>query len=90
MFIRILIGLMFVAIGFVLVWKTDWFQVNFGSIAWAEEKLGTSGGSRLFYKLIGILFVIIGFLAITNLHEQAFVSIFGSLFNLQPADPSLQ
>lgn len=90
MLVRILVGFLFAALGFVLVWKTEWFQNNFGSIAWAEEKFGSSGGSRLFYKLIGILFIIVGFLAITNLHEQAFVSLFGGLFGLTPGDPSLQ
>lgn len=90
MLIRILIGLGFVALGFVLIWKTEWFQNNFGSIAWAEEKFGSSGGSRLMYKGIGLLFIIMGFLAITNLHERAFVALFGGLFGLTPADPALQ
>jgi len=90
MLARVLIGLLFAAAGFVLVWKSEWFQINFGAIAWAEEKFGSSGGSRLMYKLIGILFIIIGFLSITNLHKQAFVAIFGGLFGLTPADPSLQ
>lgn len=83
MILRIIIGFILAAAGFVIVWKTEWFNQNFGSIGWAEEKMGSFGGSRLFYKLIGILFIIIGFLVITNLHEQAFVSLFGGLFGLK-------
>ena len=83
---RIIIGLVMIAAGFVLVWKTDWFQQNVGSIQWAEEKFGSSGGSRLMYKMIGILVIIIGFLVTTNLYKSAFVSTFGWLFGVHSAD----
>ncbi len=83
---RIIGGLVGLAVGFVLVWKSEWFQVNIGSIQWAEEHFGTSGGSRLMYKLIGILIIIISFLVITNLQQQAFVSIFGWLFGVKAPD----
>jgi multisubunit Na+/H+ antiporter MnhB subunit len=78
----IIIGIVCIAAGFILVWKSEWFQVNFGSIQWAEEKFGSSGGSRLMYKLIGIAVIFIGFLMVTNLHKKFFVSVFGGLFGL--------
>ena len=86
MLARILGGLALVAAGFVLVWKTDWFQQNFGSIQWAEAKMGGAGGSRLLYKLIGITVIIIGALTMTNLHKIAFIALFGGLFGLTPAE----
>lgn len=64
---RILLGLLVAAFGVVLVLKSEWFMQNFGAIPWAEEHLGSSGGSRLMYKLIGLAFIFIGFLLITNL-----------------------
>lgn len=75
--IKIIIGLIIVLIGFLLVWKSEWFLYNIGRIEWAEQKLG--GGTRLFYKLIGIAIIIIGFLIMTNLYQgilNAFVSLF--------------
>jgi hypothetical protein len=87
---RILIGLPMTALGFVLVWKTEWFQYNVGSIAWAEEKLGSMGGSRFMYKIIGIVLIIVAFLMMTNLHKAAFIGLFGWLFpGLQPQEPGL-
>ena len=64
-FLRIPLGLIIVAAGFFMVWKTkkiiDWFGYN----AWAENKMG-SGSSWLFYKLLGILIVFIGVFTVTN------------------------
>ena len=67
---RIIIGLLLLFSGFVFAIKSSWFYEQFGSIAFAEKYLGTSGGTRLFYKLFGILAIFIGFLALTNLHES--------------------
>lgn len=82
MILRILLGLALVAIGFVFVWKTAWFQQNVGSISWAEEKMASMGGSRLMYKLIGLLVIIVGFLIVTNMYRSAFIGAFGWLFGL--------
>lgn len=63
---EIILGLLIMAIGLWLVVKTEWMMSNFGRIAWFEEKLGTEGGSRLGYKLVGILFIIIGTIVMTG------------------------
>ena len=63
---KIIIGLLLAAGGAFLVIKTEWFVNNFGRIAWFEEKLGSEGGSRLGYKLVGILLVIIGIIVMTG------------------------
>lgn len=79
MLTRILIGLVLVAIGFVLVWKTRRFIETFGSIAWADEKLG-GGGTSLMYKFIGIVMILIGFLFATNLWNSFLEATLGSIF----------
>ena len=77
---RYFVGLLLAAAGLALVIKTEWFIQNFGSSSWAEEKLGTSGGTRLLYKVIGIALIFIGFLAITNLHQAFLLGTVGKLF----------
>lgn len=77
---RYFIGIIMVLIGVLLVIKTEWFIQNFGNNAWAEEHLGTSGGTRLMYKLIGIAFIFFGFLAITNLHQSFLLGTVGKIF----------
>lgn len=64
---RYFIGILLVTVGILLIIKTEWFIQNFGTNAWAEEHLGYNGGTRLMYKLIGLIFIFFGFLAITNL-----------------------
>lgn len=60
------IGAALLAAGAFLVIKTEWFINNFGRIAWFEANLGSDGGSRLGYKLVGILFIVIGIITITG------------------------
>jgi hypothetical protein len=63
---QILIGLAMLAAGAFLVIKTEWFIYNIGRIAWFEAKLGTEGGSRLGYKLVGIILIILGIIVSTG------------------------
>jgi hypothetical protein len=53
---------------------------NFGRISWAEAHLGTEGGSRLLYKIIGFIIIIAGFLHATNLAGILIKWIATSLF----------
>lgn len=64
---KIIGGLIITAIGALITVKTEWLYQNFGSNDWAEAKLGSSGGSRLLYRLIGIGICFIGILMATNL-----------------------
>lgn len=59
---RYLLGIIAIGIGFVIIWKSEWFLVQFGRIPWAEEHLGAEGGTRLFYKLIGLAVIFLAFL----------------------------
>ncbi|MEK7131550.1 MAG: hypothetical protein AAB797_02335 [Patescibacteria group bacterium] len=77
---RYIIGIIMVLVGVFLILKTEWFIQNFGTNAWAEEHLGSNGGTRLMYKLIGIVFIFFGFLAITNMIEGFLVGTVGKIF----------
>ena len=63
---QIILGMILTAAGALFVIKTEWFMDNFGRIAWFEEKLGSDGGSRLGYKLVGIILLIIGVIVTTG------------------------
>lgn len=80
---NILIGLALVAIGFVFVWKTRKFIEFFGSIPYADAKLG-GGGTSLAYKFIGIFLIFIGFLWATNLWTAFLEATLGGIFPKQP------
>lgn len=69
-----------VVVGGLLVVKSEWFLQNFGTVAWAEEHLGFNGGSRLFYKLTGIVIIFFGFMVVTNLMGAFLMGTVGKLF----------
>lgn len=74
------IGLGFLIIGFFLVAKSEWFLINFGRIDWAERHLSTEGGSRLFYKFLGIIIILFGFTLIFGMWQGLLESTIGRLY----------
>ena len=52
---HIIFGLIILVIGAIVTIKSESLLNSFGSIGWFDRHLGTEGGSRLGYKLIGIL-----------------------------------
>jgi len=76
---RIIGGLLIAFIGFTFVWKTEKYLQNFGTITWAEIKFGP-GGSRTFYKLLGIIIILVGFMLATNLLGNLLLGTVGRLF----------
>jgi hypothetical protein len=80
MFLRILLGALVTAVGVLFVMKSEWLYQNVGAMEWADKYLGTSGGSRLGYKLIGLLAIFIGILVMTNLYSALIMAIFGKIF----------
>ncbi len=70
-----------VVIGALVTIKADWMYENFGAIPTFDKYLGTEGGTRLGYKLIGMVVSILGFLAMTNLLGGIIIAIFGSMFS---------
>ncbi len=65
-FIRILLGVAVMVVGFCFVRYSDKVLEWFGRVDFAEDKLG-QGGTRLFYKLMGILIAFIGMFIATNI-----------------------
>lgn len=76
------LGILGVALGVIIILKTEWIIQNFGTSAWAESKMGTSGGSRLLYKLIGLIIIVIAVLGATDMLGGIVLAIFGRLFGL--------
>ena len=65
--------------GIVLILKTQWFLENFGRIPWAEEKLGVEGGTRFFYKILGILMIFFGLTMVFGMFGGIIYFIFDPL-----------
>ncbi len=64
---NILTGFIIVAVGALIIFKSEWLLNNFGRMSFFEKHLGTEGGSRLGYKLIGIMAIFIGILIMTDM-----------------------
>ncbi len=74
---RILIGLFITAMGWMMVWKTRWFEDMLGPVAWAEQHIGTT---NFFYKLLGTAIMILGFIVTLNLFDVLIGSLIRSIF----------
>lgn len=64
---KILGGLILIALGTLMVMYTEWLLKNFGRVNWFEKNLGAEGGSRLGYKLLGVIVIFIGLLMATGM-----------------------
>lgn len=73
---RIIIGIIATIVGGIVTWKADWIVNNFGRVEFAEKYLGAEGGSRLFWKLMGIAIVVIGWLYMVGATEGIILRIF--------------
>lgn len=80
---KYLLGILGVVLGALMVVKTEWIIENFGASGWAEEKFGTSGGSRLLYKFLGLAIIFVAMMGATGLLGPFILSIFGRLFGIK-------
>ncbi len=78
---RYLISALVVGIGFLLVWQADWLVNHFGSMEWAEQHLSTEGGTRIFWKILGIIVIIGAFFAMTGVLQSIVGGTFGKWIN---------
>ncbi len=78
--LRFVVGMALMAVGVVFVIKSEWFLQNFGAIPWAEQHLGLDGGSRLFYKLFGVLLALMGIAWATGLLGSMIIGLLGGMF----------
>ncbi len=79
----IILGIIIIAVGAVLILKTEWFLQNFGRIAWFEDKLGTEGGSRLGYKILGVIAIFIGIVLMSGNGNSFFTWLLSPLIPKQ-------
>lgn len=60
-------GLAAIGVGAIMTIKSEALLNSFGRVAWFEEHLGLEGGSRLGYKLMGMLVIFFGILTMTGM-----------------------
>ncbi|MFH0952227.1 MAG: hypothetical protein V1838_03490 [Patescibacteria group bacterium] len=77
---KYIISIITVVIGFLIVWKSNWLVNNVGSIPWADEHMGSEGGSNLLYKLIGLLIILVTFITISGCLSRIASGIFSTDF----------
>ena len=82
------IGIGAIVVGVFMVIKTEWMVSNFGMSEWAEQHLG-GGGTRLMYKVLGILFVFLAMAGMTGLLGEMILGTFGQLFGLKNTPTTL-
>jgi len=63
----IIAGLIITMAGVIIVIKTEALLNMFGRIEVFDKYLGSEGGSRLGYKIVGMLVIFIGVLTMTNM-----------------------
>lgn len=80
LFSRIIIGLLGISLGALITIKHDWFIRNFGYIATAERYLGTFGGTRLFYQLLGVVIALISTMFMTGVLQKVLLGVAKTLF----------
>ena len=74
-----LIALGVIAVGSLMVIKTQWIYDFTGPIDWAEQHLGSEGGTRIFIKLLGVVLILGAFLGVTGILGGWVTGIFGGL-----------
>ena len=77
--IQIISVLIAAALGALAVIYTEWIVQNLGYNEWAEEKMSMWGGSRMLYKIIGVLVVLGGLLYAFDLLDK-FIFGIGKMF----------
>lgn len=77
-----IVGIIITLVGYSLVAKTEAYLSNFGRIEFFERKLGVEGGSRLGYKLIGLLGIFIGVMVFFNMWGGIMSWLLGPILRL--------
>ncbi len=63
---HIVFGLLGTLFGILIVWKSEWIYRTFGPVKEAEKYLGLDGGTRLMWKLVGLLVIFMSWLYMTG------------------------
>lgn len=78
---NIIIGLALAIVGALISIKSEAMMNMFGRVNFFEKYLGTEGGSRLGYKLLGVLIFFIGMMVMTNLFGSFMYWMLSPLIN---------
>ncbi|MFH1425941.1 MAG: hypothetical protein ABIG66_00720 [Candidatus Kerfeldbacteria bacterium] len=57
---KYVIGVIMIAFGVFVIWKTESMIRMMGKISWAEDKFG-SGGTWTFWKVVGLALILLAF-----------------------------
>lgn len=77
---KIVIGVLGIGLGLLFAIKNEWFLYNVGRIASIERYLGSFGGSRMFYQLLGVLIIIFSTLYMTGMLQKMLNGILQRVF----------
>ena len=77
-----IISILVIALGALITIKSEKLYESLGPVDWAEQKLG-AGGSRLFYKLVGIGIIFLALFYMSGILQSIGLAIFGRLFGIQ-------
>ncbi len=80
MIARIIVFIIGTALGVAMNLKTGAFLNFTGKIEWAERHLGMEGGTRLFYKLLGLIVIFISWMYAFNWMNDLLQFLLGGLF----------
>lgn len=81
---QIIIGIILMVVGGLIVVKSESFLKIFGRIAFFEKHLGPEGGSRLGYKIIGLIVFFLGLLSFTGMIGGFIQWLFSPVINAGP------
>lgn len=79
---RYVISIIGIIIGALIVVYAEKIFQALGRVDWAEQKLGAEGGSRLFYKLVGIAIIFVFLFYMSGILQGMATAIFGRMFGL--------
>ncbi|MDD5290463.1 MAG: hypothetical protein PHT40_04745, partial [Patescibacteria group bacterium] len=66
-------------VGAWMVIQTEKMLNWFGPNEWAEQKFGMYGGSRLFYKMFGLIIIIVSTMMVTGWAQDILMAIFSPM-----------
>jgi hypothetical protein len=80
---RFFFGMLGIVVGFLMVWKTQFFLQTFGRIPWAEEHLRHGwGGSWMGYKLLGLIIIFGSLLYMMGVLQRMIILVIGPFFGV--------
>jgi len=78
---KFIIAIIVIVIGAFMVIKTEIFLNWFGRIGFAEKHFSTEGGSRIFYKLLGLVMIFLALIGMTGFLGFIIRDLVGPLFS---------